>query len=61
MKKLKQIFAVILSLAMVLGMSLTAFAYNSLTLTINGAANTDTFEYLQVIAPDNTKIGRAHV
>lgn len=54
MKKLKQIFAVILSLAMVLGMSLTAFAYNSLTLTINGAANTDTFEYLQVIAPDNT-------
>ncbi len=54
MKKLKQIFAVILSLAMVLGMSLTTFAYGSLTLTINEVASTDTFEYLQVIEPDNT-------
>ncbi len=57
MKRMKKVFAVFLSLAMVLGMSMTAFAEddttagNSTTITINNAGN-GTFGYVQVIEAD---------
>ncbi|MEZ3485326.1 MAG: isopeptide-forming domain-containing fimbrial protein [Lachnospiraceae bacterium] len=58
MKKMKKLFAVILSLAMVLGMSLTAFAVDSATITVKDGAGTVLTEaalsYLQIIKPDQT-------
>ncbi len=64
MRKMKKLFAVILSLAMVLGMSLTAFAdETSATITIAGVeGKTDedkvTLSYIQAIKPDrNAKNG----
>ena len=60
MKKMKKVFAVILSLAMVLGMSITSFAdtKNSATITVqdaNGAPSKATLSYAQVIKADQTK------
>lgn len=58
MKKMKKLFAVILSLAMVLGMSLVAFAdETSATITVAGVeGKTDqdqvTLSYIQAIKPD---------
>ena len=57
MRKMKKLFAVILSLAMVLGMSLTAFADgDSATITVNGVEGEKevTLTYLQIIKPDQT-------
>ena len=53
MKKMKKFFAVILSLAMVLGMSVTAFAAtkNSATISVSGVDNAKKLEYAQVIEP----------
>ena len=60
MKKMKKVFAVILSLAMVLGMSITSFAdtKNSATITVQNAkgdASKATLSYAQVIKADQTK------
>ncbi len=60
MKKMKKVFAVILSLAMVLGMSITSFAdtKNSATITVQdaeGNASKATLSYAQVIKADQTK------
>lgn len=60
MKKMKKVFAVILSLAMVLGMSITSFAdtKDSATITVldaNGYASKATLSYAQVIKADQTK------
>lgn len=64
MKKLKKLFAVILSLAMVLGMSMTTFAEETkATITIDGVGgktDTDkvTLSYIHAIKPDrNAKNG----
>ena len=59
MKKMKKIFAVILSLAMVLGMSMTAFAAPaSTTITVNGLDANATVTYKQIIRPNtNTATG----
>ena len=59
MKKMKKIFAVILSLAMVLGMSMTAFAApTSTTITVNGLDANATVTYKQIIRPNtNTATG----
>lgn len=55
MSKIKKIFATLLALAMVLGMSTTAFAASTGgTITIQNAGE-GTFQYLQVIKADNTK------
>ena len=56
MKKMKRFFAVILSLAMVLGMSMTAFGAtkNSATITVKNAADDATLTYAQVIVADQT-------
>lgn len=60
MKKMKKVFAVILSLAMVLGMSITSFAEtkNNATITVQdakGDASRATLSYAQVIVADQTK------
>ena len=60
MKKMKKVFAVILSLAMVLGMSITSFAdtKNTATITVQdakGNASKATLSYAQVIKADQTK------
>ncbi len=52
MKKMKKVFAVILSLAMVLGMSMTAFAAKEkATITVNGGDPGVWYSYVQVIKP----------
>lgn len=52
MKKMKKLFAVLLTLAMVLGMSMTSFAADpEATVTIHNAGNA-TFTYTQVIKAD---------
>ena len=55
MKKMKRFFAVILSLAMVLGMSMTAFGATkkSATITVKNAADA-ILTYAQVIVADQT-------
>ena len=55
MKKMRKIFAVLLSLAMVLGMSMTTFAdtKDSAEITVTNAEKA-TLTYLQVIKPDQT-------
>ena len=55
MKKVKKLFAVLLTLAMVLGMSMTTFAApkDSATITVENAENA-TLSYVQVIRADPT-------
>lgn len=52
MKKFKKIFAVLLTLAMVLGMSMTTFAAtgtDNVDIPVNGAQNGTTYQHLQLI------------
>ena len=63
MKKMRKIFAVLLTLAMVLGMSMTSFAAtkNTATITVTNAAKA-ALTYAQVIKADqSTKTGWAFV
>ena len=53
MKKMRKIFAMLLALTMVLGMSVTAFAAEKATIKINNAGN-GKFSYVQVIEADPT-------
>ena len=53
MSKVKKVFAIILSMAMILGMSLTAFAATSTTITINNAGS-GSFKAVQVVETDTT-------
>ena len=54
MKKFKKIFAVLMTLAMVLGMSMTTFAANSVDIPVKDAAEGTSFKHLQLIAPDTS-------
>lgn len=54
MKKMKKLFAMLIALTMVLGMSVTAFAAEKATITIDNAGN-GKFSYVQVIEADQTK------
>ena len=54
MKKMKKIFAVLLTLAMVLGMSMTTFAASSATITVNNLDAAASLTAVQIIAPDQT-------
>ena len=54
MKKMKKLFAVLLTLAMVLGMSMTSFAADettNATVKISGADGA-TLTYVQIVEPD---------
>lgn len=53
MKKMKKIFAALLTLAMVLGMSMTVFAADT-TITVSGLDENASIAYLQVVEPDTT-------
>lgn len=53
MKKMRKIFAMLLALTMVLGMSVTAFAAEEATITISNAGS-GKFSYVRVIEADQT-------
>ena len=55
MKKMKKLFAVLLTLAMVLGMSMTTFAADSLDIPVSGAGDGAQFKNAQLIEVDTTK------
>lgn len=56
MKKMKKIFAVLLTLAMVLGMSMTSFAADAkATITLKNFDTANKVEYMQIIQKDETK------
>ena len=53
MKKLKKLFAVMLSLIMVLAMGITSFAdTNSATITLTNFDDATSLKYMQIIEPD---------
>ena len=54
MKKMRKIFAVLLTLAMVLAMSIPTFAATATTITVNGLDPNANVTYKQIIAPDIT-------
>ena len=54
MKKMRKIFAVLLTLAMVLAMSIPTFAAIATTITVNGLDPNAIVTYKQIIAPDIT-------
>lgn len=54
MKKVKRILALLLAMAMILGMTVTASAAEKATITISNAGN-GKFSYVQVIEADQTK------
>ena len=56
MKKMKKLFAVLLALAMVMGMSLTSFAANEATITVTGVENANELKFVQVIVPDTEEV-----
>ena len=56
MKKMRKIFAVLLTLAMVLGMSMTAFAADAKAIiTLKNFDKANKVEYMQIIQKDETK------
>lgn len=56
MKKMRKIFAVLLTLAMVLGMSMTAFAADAKAIiTLKNFDKANKVKYMQIIQKDETK------
>ncbi len=54
MKKIKKIFALLMTVAMVMGLNVTAFAANSVSITIDNAGN-GKFKMVKVVEADPTK------
>ena len=54
MKKIKKIFALLMTVAMVMGLNVTAFAANSVSIIINNAGN-GKFTMVKVVEADSTK------
>lgn len=52
MRKVKKIMALLLTLAMVMGLSLTAMAASSATITIEHAGTNARFNYVQIVTPN---------
>ena len=55
MRKLRKVMALLMTLAMVMGLSLTAFAANRATIRVNNLENRTTAKAAQVIVPDQKK------
>lgn len=55
MKKMRKLLAVLMTLAMVMGLGMTSFAADSATITINNVDKNTTVKAIQVIAPDTAK------
>ena len=55
MKKMRKIFAVLLTLAMVLGMSMTSFAADATKIIVNKLDSGASITYVQIIEPDITQ------
>lgn len=56
MKRMKKVFAVLLTLAMVLGMSITVFAdLGTAVIPVNGAKEGTQYQYLQLIRPQSSE------
>lgn len=56
MKKLKKLFAVMLSLIMVLAMGITSFAdTNTATIKLTNFNDADSLKYMQIIEPDQAQ------
>lgn len=55
MKKMKKIFAILMTMAMVMGLSITGFAAEgSATITVSNLDESATIKYLQVVEPDTS-------
>lgn len=62
MKKMRKIFAVLLTLAMVLGMSMTSFAADAKAkITLKNFDKANKVEYMQIIQKDETKLLVGHL
>lgn len=55
MRKLRKVMALLMTLAMVMGLSLTAFAADTATIRVNNLENGTTAKAAQVIVPDQEK------
>ena len=54
MKKMRKVFAMLLAIAMLMGLSVTALAYESVNIPVKNAGEGATFAKLQMIEPDTT-------
>ena len=55
MKKMRKLLAVLMTLAMVMGLGMTSFAADEATITINNVDKNTVVKAIQIIAPDATK------
>lgn len=55
MKKMKKLFAILMTMAMVMGLSITGFAAESTDVVVNNLEEGTTIQAVQVIEPDSTK------
>lgn len=54
MKKMKKLFAILMTMAMVMGLGITGFAAEQATVTINNLDKDATVQYVQIIEPSTT-------
>lgn len=55
MKRMKKLFAILMTMAMVMGLSITGFAAESVDIVVNNLEAGTTVKAVQVIEPDSTK------
>lgn len=55
MKKMKKLFAILMTMAMVMGLGITGFAATSTTVRVDNLEEGSTISYLQIIEPSPTK------
>lgn len=55
MKRMKKLFAILMTMAMVMGLSITGFAATSTTIQVDNLEDGSTISYLQIIEPSPTK------
>ena len=55
MKKMKKLFAILMTMAMVMGLGITGFAAELTDVVVNNLEEGTTIQAVQVIEPDSTK------